>query len=139
MAKKDFSKAGAELAMSKIAEATAAPEITPEPETVPEEKKTPEAPEKKTRKPRKQHTQEEIAEAQKNRQTAGIKGATLPRLNISVTPEQMDFVETMCKAMGRYYSEFIGDLLDKAIKEDATLYRKAKTLQAEFEQRKQTR
>ena len=101
MAKKDFSKV-----MDTITEATQ------------------EAP--KTRKARREYTDQEKQEIQTAGNTAGRKGCKLPRINLACQQDVYDYITTMAQVTGLKYSKFIDTIIRQHMEEHAETYQQAK-------------
>ena len=104
MAKKDFSQINANPVYNSIAESTM---------------------EEKKRRARKTYTEEEIEDIQNSLQTAGRKGAKLPRINMAFTRQNYDYINTMAKASGLNLTEFVNKVMDAHREGHTELYNRA--------------
>lgn len=104
MAKKDFSQVNANPVYESIAEATE---------------------EQKKRRSRKTYSDQEIEELQNNLQTAGRKGAKLPRINMAFSKQNYDYINTMSKAAGLNLTEFVNKVMDAHREGHTELYNRA--------------
>ena len=108
--KKDFTGiAAAGKVKSTIAEATAEP--------------AQEAQEK--RKARKTYNAQEAADFLEERKSAGRKGVKLPRYNVAFAPSLYDYIQTMARAAGMSYTDFINMVLQQHKDAHADAYEKA--------------
>lgn len=71
---------------------------------------------------------ENMTAAAEARKTQGRKGYKLQRLNISLTPSEYDYIQTMAGITGKSLTRFIGDLISREAENNADTYRKAKEL-----------
>ena len=103
--KKDFSQVNTSPVFSAIAEATAA-----------------------EREHRRTYTEEEAAALQDQGETRGRKGVKMPRINLAITPSNLDYVKIMCRTTGQTYQEFMNTLILQHKETHAETYNKAKEL-----------
>ena len=104
MAKKDFSQVNTNPVYETIAESTM---------------------EQQKRRARKTYSDQEIEDLQNSLQTAGRKGAKLPRINMAFSKKNYDYINTMSKAAGMNLTEFVNKIVDGHREEHADLYSRA--------------
>lgn len=80
----------------------------------------------KTRKPRKTYTEDEKAKILESMQTRGRKGVKLPRLNISYSPENYEYVHIMARVQGKTLTQFVNEIIEQHRKENSALFEKAR-------------
>lgn len=61
----------------------------------------------KTRKPRKEYTEEERKAYINERKTSGRKGVKMPRINCAFTPEAHEYIKIMARVSGQSLTNFI--------------------------------
>lgn len=110
--KKDFTGIAAGKVKDTIAEATADPA-----------QEAPKAQEK--RKARKTYTAQEAADILEERKSAGRKGVKLPRYNVAFAPSLYEYIQTMARAAGMSYTDFINMVLQQHKDDHADAYKKA--------------
>lgn len=104
--KKDFTKV--------IAEATQEPQEAQEKQAKPRKQKE-----------RKTYTDAEAAEFLQNMKTTGRKGVKLPRINLAFAPDLYEYAQTMARAAGISYTEFVNSVLRQHMNEHADTFKKA--------------
>ena len=67
-------------------------------------------------------------EAQENRRTQGRKGYKMPRMNMSFTPSNMDYLKTMAGIHGMTVTRFMNHIIEQHAEANAVRYQKAKEI-----------
>ena len=67
-------------------------------------------------------------EAQETRRTQGRKGLKMPRMNMSFTPSNMDYLKTMAGIHGMTVTRFMNHIIEQHAEANATRYQKAKEI-----------
>lgn len=67
-------------------------------------------------------------EAQENRRTQGRKGYKMPRMNMSFTPSNMDYLKTMAGIHGMTVTRFMNHIIEQHAEANAARYQKAKEI-----------
>ena len=67
-------------------------------------------------------------EAQENRRTQGRKGYKMPRMNMSFTPSNMDYLKIMAGVNGMTITRFMNYLIEQHAEANAVRYQKAKEI-----------
>lgn len=83
--------------------------------------------EKGTRKPRKTYTEEQAAEYIENLNTRGRKGLKMPRINVALRPDLLDYLKTISEGCGYNMTEYINLLLEADKKKNESLLKKVKS------------
>lgn len=109
MAKKDFTNIDTGSVYDTIANATA--------QDAQEEQKA--------HKSRREYTAEERKKYIDEMRTAGRKGLKLDRINLSITPDNLDYVRTMATVTGMNMTTFINFALKQHREDRGELYEKA--------------
>lgn len=81
--------------------------------------------EEKARKERKTYTDEEARALMMDMNTTGRKGVKMKRLNIAVTPDVSDYIQTMARVSGETMSMFIVRALREHMASHGDIYEKA--------------
>lgn len=117
MAKKDldFTTGTTNRVYEQIAEAT---QETPETQEKVQKQR-------KRYKDRKEYTEEEAEAFINSFKTSGRKGLKLPRINLALSPENREYVQTMARVRGESYTEFINWLIKSHKDENLEIYKKA--------------
>lgn len=87
----------------------------------------------KERRPRREYSQFEAQALAMEGKTQGRKGAAMPRFNISLSPQNAEFVRLMARASGRPATTFINDIITKYRQEHGENYEKARLLLKEID------
>ena len=80
------------------------------------------------RKPRREYTQFEAQALAMEGRTQGRKGASMPRFNISLTPQNAEFVRTMARISGTPVTQYIDTIITKYRQDNNEIYEKARML-----------
>lgn len=64
--------------------------------------------------------------------TAGRKGAKLPRMNIAFAPEIYDYIQTMSRVRGETLTDFVNHVLRQSMDDYADIYKKAQEFRNSF-------
>lgn len=67
-------------------------------------------------------------EAQETRRTQGRKGLKMPRMNMSFTPSNMDYLKTMAGINGMTITRFMNYVIEQHAEANAARYQKAKEI-----------
>lgn len=67
-------------------------------------------------------------EAQETRRTQGRKGLKMPRMNMSFTPSNMDYLKTMAGINGMTITRFMNHVIEQHAEANAARYQKAKEI-----------
>ncbi len=87
----------------------------------------------KQRKPRKRYTEEEArAILEEGRNTRGLGGVHVPRINMAFTPSNYDFITTLARMRGETYTDFVNHLVDITREKYKEQYELAKKLKNSF-------
>lgn len=65
-------------------------------------------------------------EAQEARQTQGRKGFKMPRMNMSFTPSNMDYLKTMASIHSMSITRYLNHIIERHAEVNAARYQKAK-------------
>lgn len=71
---------------------------------------------------------QELIEAQETRRTQGRKGLKMPRMNMSFTPSNMDYLKTMAGIHGMTVTRFVNYIIEQHTETNAERYQKAKEI-----------
>lgn len=82
---------------------------------------------KKARKPRKTYSEKQTKQLLTSMETRGRKGIKLPRINVALRPDLLDYLKIMSESCGYNMTEYINILLEADKKKNDSLYRKTKS------------
>ena len=68
---------------------------------------------------------EQRIEAQEARRTQGRKGLKMPRMNMSFTPSNMDYLRVMAGIQGMTVTRFMNQIIEEHIEANAERYQRA--------------
>ena len=85
------------------------------------------------RRPRREYSQFEAQALAMEGRTQGRKGTAMPRFNLSLTPQNAEFVRLMARATGRPVTVFVNDVISKYRQEHSENYEKARLLLKEID------
>lgn len=81
----------------------------------------------KKRKPRKRYSEEEAREIlESGRNARGLGGVSMPRINMSFSPANHDFIYTMSRVRGQTITYFVNEMLDLYREKYKEQYEKAR-------------
>lgn len=83
--------------------------------------------EPKTRKPRKTYNKKQTDVFLKSMETRGRKGLKLPRINVALRPDLLDYLKTISQSCGLDMTQYINILLEADMKKNEALVRKVKS------------
>ena len=83
--------------------------------------------EPKTRKPRKTYTRKQTDQLLENMTTRGRKGVKLPRINVALRPDLLEYLKTISQSCGLDMTQYINLLLEADKKKNEALVRKVKS------------
>ena len=89
---------------------------------------------RKEKGPRREYSAEEAKPYLDSLQTSGRKGIKSPRINLCLTPENMDYCNAMAAAMGTTRTTVINDLIAKHRKEHAAEWEQIKEFRKKFKE-----
>ena len=73
-----------------------------------------------------------IRMAQKNLRTQGVAGAKLPRINLAFDPDVYTYIRVMAGVRGQTMTQFVNDVMQQSIADNADVYAQAKALKEQF-------
>lgn len=82
---------------------------------------------KKTRKPRKTYSNRQTDKFLQTMETRGRKGIKLPRINVALRPDLLEYLKTISESCGYNMTEYINILLEADKKKNEPLVRKVKS------------
>lgn len=74
------------------------------------------------------YTMQEQIEAAEARRTQGRKGLKMPKMNMSFTPSNMDYIRVMAGVTGMTVTRFMNYIIEQHADTNAERYKKAKEL-----------
>ena len=77
-------------------------------------------------------SKQESAERAAHMRTQGRKGCKMPRLNISLTPENHEFVKVMSTVSGLSMAQFINSLIKKERESNGEDFKRAAAIRAKY-------